>query len=48
MFVKGADYEGADIPERAALARWGGRIADAPFVPDRSTTRVLRLAAAAG
>lgn len=44
VFVKGADYEGVDIPERAVLAEWGGIVAFAPLVPNRSTTRVLQLA----
>jgi rfaE bifunctional protein nucleotidyltransferase chain/domain len=44
VFVKGMDYAGSDIPERVALAGWGGRLEHAPLVEPHSTTRLLRLA----
>ena len=48
LFVKGADYEGADIEEREVMARWGGQVVLVPLVDGRSTTRLIRSAAAAG
>lgn len=45
VFVKGADYEGVDIPEVAVMAQWGGTVDFAPLVPGRSTTRTLELVA---
>jgi len=48
IFVKGMEYRGRDIPEIAALRRWGGRVEYAPIVGDRSTTRVVKLAASIG
>lgn len=44
LFVKGEDYLHAEIPERVVVAAWGGAVAFAPLVPDRSTTRVIELA----
>lgn len=44
IFVKGADYEQVDIPERAVMSQWGGTVAFAPLVADRSTTRILTIA----
>ena len=44
VFVKGMDYAGVAIPERALLAQWGGRVELAPLVDGHSTTRLLRLA----
>lgn len=41
IFVKGGDYAGADLPEARTLATWGGQVLTLPFVPDRSTTRLL-------
>lgn len=48
LFVKGADYEGADIEEREVMARWGGQVVLVPLVEGRSTTRLIHVAAAAG
>jgi D-beta-D-heptose 7-phosphate kinase/D-beta-D-heptose 1-phosphate adenosyltransferase len=48
VFVKGSDYAGDDLPERAALAEWGGELVLLPVTDGRSTTRILRAAAAAG
>ncbi|HZX56842.1 MAG TPA: PfkB family carbohydrate kinase, partial [Ilumatobacteraceae bacterium] len=45
IFVKGIEYRGRPIPEIAALRRWGGRVEYSPIVGDRSTTRVVKLAA---
>jgi D-beta-D-heptose 7-phosphate kinase / D-beta-D-heptose 1-phosphate adenosyltransferase len=46
LFVKGGDYAGRHLPERAVLAEWGGRVVLLPVVPGRSTTRILQAAAA--
>jgi len=48
LFVKGADYEGAEIEERHVLAPWGGQVVLVPLVDGRSTTRLIHTAAAAG
>jgi len=48
LFVKGADYEGADLEEREVMARWGGQVVLVPLVEGRSTTRLIHIAAAAG
>lgn len=41
IFVKGGDYTVADLPESAALARWGGQAVVVPYLPGRSTTRIV-------
>jgi len=41
LFVKGGDYTIADLPEAATLARWGGRALVLPYLPGRSTTRLV-------
>jgi rfaE bifunctional protein nucleotidyltransferase chain/domain len=41
LFVKGGDYDGAVLPEREVLARWGGRLVFVDQVEGRSTTRLL-------
>lgn len=48
VFVKGSDYAGDDLPERAVLAEWGGELVLLPVTDGRSTTRILQAAAAAG
>jgi D-beta-D-heptose 7-phosphate kinase / D-beta-D-heptose 1-phosphate adenosyltransferase len=48
LFVKGADYEGADLEERRVMARWGGQVVLVPLVDGRSTSRLIDSAAAAG
>ena len=48
LFVKGADYEGADIEERRVMAPWGGQVVLVPLVDGRSTTRLIDTAVAAG
>jgi rfaE bifunctional protein nucleotidyltransferase chain/domain len=44
VFAKGADYAVHDLPERAVLARWGGRVAILPLSDGRSTTHLIELA----
>jgi bifunctional ADP-heptose synthase (sugar kinase/adenylyltransferase) len=41
LFVKGGDYAGVELPERAAMARWGGEAVTVPFVEGYSTTRLV-------
>ena len=41
MWVKGGDYEAAELPESPVLAAWGGRAVILPFVEGRSTTRLI-------
>jgi rfaE bifunctional protein nucleotidyltransferase chain/domain len=48
LFVKGADYAGAEIEERDVLAAWGGEVVLVPLVAGRSTSRIIDSALAAG
>ena len=48
IFVKGADYQGAEIAEQSVLARWGGHVVLVPLVEGRSTTGLIAIAASAG
>jgi D-beta-D-heptose 7-phosphate kinase/D-beta-D-heptose 1-phosphate adenosyltransferase len=41
VWVKGGDYDVADLPEAAVLSEWGGRAVVLPFVEGRSTTRLI-------
>lgn len=41
VIVKGADWEGRDIPGRASVERRGGRVVFAPFEAGHSTTSIL-------
>jgi D-beta-D-heptose 7-phosphate kinase/D-beta-D-heptose 1-phosphate adenosyltransferase len=41
LFVKGDDYGAGDIPEREALAHWGGAVVVVPYLEGRSTTRLI-------
>ena len=41
VLVKGADWEGRDIPGRESVERRGGRVVFAPFESGYSTTRIL-------
>jgi rfaE bifunctional protein nucleotidyltransferase chain/domain len=47
LFVKGGDYAGVDLPERAAMAQWGGDVVIVPFVGGHSTTRLVHEASRA-
>jgi rfaE bifunctional protein nucleotidyltransferase chain/domain/rfaE bifunctional protein kinase chain/domain len=44
VFAKGGDYAVADLPEATALAQWGGQAVVLPYLPGRSTTRLIDLA----
>ncbi len=41
VYVKGGDYTVDSLPEAAMVARFGGRTAIIPLVPDYSTTEVI-------
>lgn len=44
IWVKGGDYAGAELPEAALLAGWGGQAVVVPYLRGRSTTRLVRAA----
>jgi rfaE bifunctional protein nucleotidyltransferase chain/domain/rfaE bifunctional protein kinase chain/domain len=41
VFAKGGDYTHAELPEEAVLDGWGGQAVVLPYLPGRSTTRLL-------
>jgi rfaE bifunctional protein nucleotidyltransferase chain/domain len=41
IWVKGGDYADEQVPEREALADWGGRLVLLPFLAGKSTTRLI-------
>jgi D-beta-D-heptose 7-phosphate kinase/D-beta-D-heptose 1-phosphate adenosyltransferase len=41
VWVKGGDYTIEELPEAAVLTGWGGRTVILPYLPGRSTTRIL-------
>ncbi|MFN8077523.1 MAG: PfkB family carbohydrate kinase [Kineosporiaceae bacterium] len=41
VWAKGGDYAEADLPETRLVQEWGGRAVLLPFLPGRSTTRIL-------
>ncbi|MEA2331842.1 MAG: D-beta-D-heptose 7-phosphate kinase / D-beta-D-heptose 1-phosphate adenosyltransferase [Thermoleophilaceae bacterium] len=45
LWVKGGDYQGADLPEERVLRRWGGRAVLVPYAEGHSTTRLIEEAA---
>ena len=44
LFAKGGDYAVGELPETAALARWGGEVVILPYVEGRSTTGLVNQA----
>ena len=44
IWVKGGDYDGRELPEAAALRRWGGRAVTVPYLTGRSTSRIASAA----
>jgi D-beta-D-heptose 7-phosphate kinase/D-beta-D-heptose 1-phosphate adenosyltransferase len=42
IWVKGADYAVADLPEAPLLASWGGQAVVLPYLDGRSTTAIIR------
>ncbi|GLY85846.1 D-glycero-beta-D-manno-heptose 1-phosphate adenylyltransferase [Actinoallomurus iriomotensis] len=41
VWVKGGDYTVDRLPEASVVASWGGRTVVLPYLPGRSTTRIL-------
>jgi D-beta-D-heptose 7-phosphate kinase / D-beta-D-heptose 1-phosphate adenosyltransferase len=48
IWAKGADYADRELPEASVLAGWGGEVVLLPFVPGKSSTRILEGAAVHG
>jgi rfaE bifunctional protein nucleotidyltransferase chain/domain len=46
VWAKGGDYAVGDLPERDAIAEWGGQAMILPYVHGRSTTRMIAEAGA--
>jgi rfaE bifunctional protein nucleotidyltransferase chain/domain len=44
VFVKGADYDAATLPEAELMSRLGGRVVTVPYVAGRSTTALIERA----
>lgn len=41
VFAKGGDYAPGDLPEQAAMRRWGGQVVVLPYLSGRSSTRLI-------
>jgi D-beta-D-heptose 7-phosphate kinase / D-beta-D-heptose 1-phosphate adenosyltransferase len=41
VWTKGGDYRVGDLPEARLLRRWGAEAVVLPYLPDRSTTRLI-------
>lgn len=41
VWAKGGDHSGESLPEARLVASWGGRVVLLPYLPGRSTTRIL-------
>lgn len=48
VWVKGGDYAAEDLPERALVESWGGRVVTVPVLAGRSTTALVRSLAGGG
>lgn len=48
IWVKGGDYDSAELPEAALVESWGGRCLVVPYHPGRSTTRLAAALARVG
>jgi len=48
LWAKGGDYTVEDLPEARLLSSWGGQAVILPFLPGRSTTRLLEKVLDAG
>lgn len=42
VWAKGGDYAGAEVPEAAALEKWGGQAVVLPYLAGRSTTQLVQ------
>ena len=45
VWAKGGDYAAATLPEAPLVRSWGGRVVLLPYLPGRSTTRIIQHAA---
>ena len=45
LWVKGGDYDPAELPETPLLRSWGGEVTTVAYRPGRSTTRLVERAA---
>ncbi len=45
VWAKGGDYAAATLPEASLVRSWGGRVVLLPYLPGRSTTRIIQHAA---
>jgi rfaE bifunctional protein nucleotidyltransferase chain/domain/rfaE bifunctional protein kinase chain/domain len=41
VWAKGGDYAAATLPEASLVRSWGGRVVLLPYLPGRSTTRII-------
>ncbi|MBD2896937.1 Bifunctional protein HldE [Actinomadura sp. RB99] len=48
FWVKGGDYTVSELPEARLVASWGGQTFVVPYVPERSTTRLIERARESG
>jgi D-beta-D-heptose 7-phosphate kinase / D-beta-D-heptose 1-phosphate adenosyltransferase len=48
IWAKGGDYAAGDLPETPVLQEWGGQAVVLPYLPGRSTTRLVESATTAG
>jgi D-beta-D-heptose 7-phosphate kinase / D-beta-D-heptose 1-phosphate adenosyltransferase len=48
IWAKGGDYAAGDLPETPVLQEWGGQAVVLPYMPGRSTTRLVESATTAG
>jgi D-beta-D-heptose 7-phosphate kinase/D-beta-D-heptose 1-phosphate adenosyltransferase len=48
VWVKGGDYGERELPERAAVERWGGRVLTLPYLDGHSTSGLLEEVACRG
>jgi rfaE bifunctional protein nucleotidyltransferase chain/domain len=44
VWVKGGDYAADELPETPLVRSWGGEVVTVPYLPERSTSRLLRKA----
>jgi rfaE bifunctional protein nucleotidyltransferase chain/domain len=44
IWVKGGDYDAGTLPETPLVRGWGGEVVTVPYLPGRSTTRLVGLA----
>jgi rfaE bifunctional protein nucleotidyltransferase chain/domain len=42
VFAKGGDYLGVDLPEADVVSEFGGQVVALPYLPGRSTTRLVQ------